>query len=44
MPTKTLMTPETGPRQPTPLAFRKNNHSNFKPFTTIATTTVIASP
>jgi hypothetical protein len=26
------------------LAFRKNNHSNFKPFTTIATTTVIASP
>jgi hypothetical protein len=44
MPTKTLMTPETGTRQTTPQAFRKNNYSNFKPFTTIATTTVTASP
>ncbi len=44
MPTKTLMTPETGTRQPTPQTFRKNNHSKLKPCTTIATTTAIASP
>ena len=44
MPTKTLMTPETGTRKPTPQAFRKNNHSNFKSCTAIATSTAIASP